>query len=655
MLFPGKQTVAHYLESNNDDERATLFSLFQAWNMNSSNSRPLHNWFLHDPETTQTQHAAAAFPQEEQYCDFTGIICNSQGKVILLELPHLNLTGHAIPSSSSSGSTTHLLGALTKLRRLRLMHNSLTGSLPNNGTFLPDSLVHLNLNDNDLTGTLQDVLFPSRLRRLLLSENDLSGTFPTDGTICDLDHLAALHLSHNHILTGRLPACLTTLLANGNLTDIRIHDTHIFGAIPSQLCHENETEQEQVLSNHNATTNTTTTTNNNPGMCIGIGCRPGYRHDIMGTCLECGDDEPSNVVASYSCYWVKDDSSNMPSEFPSLVPSRVPSDLPSLGPSRVPSDFPTLVPSRVPSDFPTLVPSQVPSDVPSLVPSRVPSGFPSLVPSQVQSNVPSLVPSQVPSDVPSLVPSRVPSDFPSLAPWLKPSSSPAPSLKPSSSPAPSFSTHPSMMPTVSPSYRDMPSDKPTTNMNPSDTPTDTDSMAPSTGAPAALGINLSKKGSTTTTSFQESSSSTDFLWVFIVVGSVALLVFGAMFLTSRHRPWIRHKFYPVFEEEDIYAFEATSIKTTASWEPPTATTMSKQSQAVRSPVTESVRLPDVCCIFAPCSSLFSLVISLFLPLRYHRRLRHCTLQSFLGPVLSDQAHWQHIPRFDSCWISPIPL
>ena len=114
------------------------------------------------------------------------------------------------------------LGEMTKLRRLWLHGNKISGSLPAylpstlewleaqinllDGVIpatLPPNLRKLALNDNKMSGTLPPTLFQPNLVTLSLQSNALSGTFPE--TVESATSLRLLRADANK-LSGSLPS-----------------------------------------------------------------------------------------------------------------------------------------------------------------------------------------------------------------------------------------------------------------------------------------------------------------------------------------------------------------------------------------------------------------------------------------------------------------
>ncbi|KAL6885644.1 hypothetical protein ACP4OV_010423 [Aristida adscensionis] len=101
-----------------------------------------------------------------------------------------------------SGSLPSHLGDMT-LQRLNISSNQLTGPIPQ----LPRGIVILDVSNNSFSGTLPSNLEAPELQVLLIFSNQISGSIPE--SICKLRNLHDLDLSSN-FLEGQIPQCLDT-------------------------------------------------------------------------------------------------------------------------------------------------------------------------------------------------------------------------------------------------------------------------------------------------------------------------------------------------------------------------------------------------------------------------------------------------------------
>ncbi|KAK2639632.1 hypothetical protein Ddye_027427 [Dipteronia dyeriana] len=124
--------------------------------------------------------------------------------VILPRLVHLDLS-----ENSLSGSLESSLILSSSVMKLCLQNNALNGSIPN--AFLGSSeLLILDLRDNEFSGSIPNQIDEhSNLRFLLLGGNHLEGIIPQE--LCKLKNLGMLDLSRNK-LSGTIPLCFTDIL-----------------------------------------------------------------------------------------------------------------------------------------------------------------------------------------------------------------------------------------------------------------------------------------------------------------------------------------------------------------------------------------------------------------------------------------------------------
>lgn len=302
--------------------------------MNSSVSRPLHNWFLSDSDT-----------KGSGYCNFTGVTCSEDKYVTALNLNGTGLVG-SFPSS---------LTKFEHLRRLLLWKNNLFGEIPSSIATLK-YLRHLELGNNKLDGSIPSALGSlSMLLRLKLEGNTLKGTIPSQ--ICNMSRLVTLDISKNANIQGTLPSCLGNLL---DLKILRVQDVSLTGSVPLQLCDGRSLD------------------GIGPNLfgCDGVACRAGSFEVSFGrqtdgqTCQFC--PVASNVIGSTSCRFVETRETFAPSQSPSSnIPSEVATEAPSFSPSEINVFQPSIFlisnqPSMTPTAFKTDQPSKFPSNFPAV-------------------------------------------------------------------------------------------------------------------------------------------------------------------------------------------------------------------------------------------------------------------------------------------------
>lgn len=225
-------------------------------------------------------------------CNLDGIQCDSEGRVLILDLSSRNLNGPvSLPMDWRP---------LEHLQRLSLRNNRLNGRLP---TYLPQSLMQFNIDRNEIVGSIPNEWSElKQMERLILSDNGLQGYLPT--TLCSMTNLKTLNLSRNRNVHGKLLDCLASL---PRLDDIQVMGTQIVGPLPSflsQLCKS-----------------TAGSTSVELGYCAHLGfCLDGYREVVSSAtivarsppnqCAPCL--EPSNVLDSRTCEWIEDDHRTQP-------------------------------------------------------------------------------------------------------------------------------------------------------------------------------------------------------------------------------------------------------------------------------------------------------------------------------------------------------
>ncbi|HHB93463.1 MAG TPA: hypothetical protein ENK59_09670 [Thioploca sp.] len=200
-------------------------------------------------------------------CNWNGVMCGIDGKVISIIRPNKNLIGEIpneiinftglqildLQTNQLTGSIPIELGNLTDLTSLRLYENQLEGNIPKTLENLIN-LKELNIADNQLVGEIPRTFERlANLERLHLNNNQLSGVIPA--TLGNMTNLKVLSLQNNQ-LTGEIPnnlGLLTNLqalllsenqlsglipieLANlSNLTELSLHHNQLSGFIPIEL------------------------------------------------------------------------------------------------------------------------------------------------------------------------------------------------------------------------------------------------------------------------------------------------------------------------------------------------------------------------------------------------------------------------------------
>ncbi|KAK3131801.1 hypothetical protein QOZ80_6AG0511660 [Eleusine coracana subsp. coracana] len=164
-------------------------------------------------------------------CNWTGVECDSRGRVMHLFLSHSNLTGVISPA----------IGNLSVLERLELDNNQLSGILPPELGML-SSLLELSLYNNFLEGPIPETLGLLRnLTYLSLESNNINGSIP-EAVVCNCSSLTYIGLSSNS-LTGEIP--FTAHCRLPGLNELVLYENKLVGAIPPSIL--NFTSLEWVL------------------------------------------------------------------------------------------------------------------------------------------------------------------------------------------------------------------------------------------------------------------------------------------------------------------------------------------------------------------------------------------------------------------------
>jgi Leucine rich repeat N-terminal domain len=256
-----------------------LRQFYLSTRMYSESSMLLHNWNFERSTS------------DGEYCNFTGVTCDRDFMVTMIELNNTELTGR-LPDTLSSFSS---------LRRLRLYNNSIEGTIPVNLLRIP-TLQLLNLGQNLISGTLPEFDSSNLFTRLTLRRNAISGTIPD--SLCNLTNLVVIELSQLTRMRGSIPNCFGTLTA---LTALRLSDVGLTGTVPVDLC--------SVRLMNGLMPNTFG--------CDAIACPTGTFQRSVGRqtnentpCIEC--NVPSNVIGTTTCQW---QDINEPSPSPSTSPT----------------------------------------------------------------------------------------------------------------------------------------------------------------------------------------------------------------------------------------------------------------------------------------------------------------------------------------------
>lgn len=136
-------------------------------------------------------------------CLWYGITCDNQDNIIGIDLYNNNLVG-TIPSS---------LGELTKLRKLKLMNNDLSGTFPDIWSDL-DVLEFMDLSNNNFTGVMPSSLGSLlKLNTLYIENNNMDGELLS--SISDLP-LLNVYWTKNNNFSGCYPTSYTALCDIGS-------------------------------------------------------------------------------------------------------------------------------------------------------------------------------------------------------------------------------------------------------------------------------------------------------------------------------------------------------------------------------------------------------------------------------------------------------
>ncbi|KAJ0442706.1 putative protein kinase RLK-Pelle-LRR-VIII-1 family [Helianthus annuus] len=162
-------------------------------------------------------------------CSFRGPIPDSIGSLKQLVFLGLN-------NNSFIGSIPPFIGNLTNLSWLDLSQNQLTGSIPVSNATSPglDNLLkakHFHLANNRLSGPIPPKLFNSNMSliHVIVNNNQLSGTIPS--TIGTVKTLEVVRLDSNS-LSGTVPQNLSDLKS---VTELYLSNNKLSGPVPNLL------------------------------------------------------------------------------------------------------------------------------------------------------------------------------------------------------------------------------------------------------------------------------------------------------------------------------------------------------------------------------------------------------------------------------------
>lgn len=160
-------------------------------------------------------------------CTWFHVTCDSQNRVIRIDLGNARLSGSLVPE----------LGVLQNLQYLELYKNRLTGHIPSAIGKL-QSLVSLDLYNNNFTGSIPYSLGKlSRLAFLRLNCNKLTGRIPRELTL--ITTLKAIDLSNND-LCGTIPVTgsFSHLQTKSFENNSRLNGPELEGFVPYEMsCH----------------------------------------------------------------------------------------------------------------------------------------------------------------------------------------------------------------------------------------------------------------------------------------------------------------------------------------------------------------------------------------------------------------------------------
>ncbi|XP_022762837.1 receptor-like protein kinase HAIKU2 [Durio zibethinus] len=201
----------------------------------------------------------SSWTQGNSPCNFSGVVCNSNGFVTEINLPQQRLVGYLpfssicelqslekidLGNNSLHGNITEDLKKCARLQYLDLAQNSFSGEVPDL-SFL-NGLKFLNLNNSGFSG-----LFPwkslenlTELTFLSLGDNPFaSSPFPLE--VLKLEKLYWLYLT-NCSITGQIPEGIQNLT---QLQNLELSENRLSGPIPAGIVKLNKLWQLELYNN----------------------------------------------------------------------------------------------------------------------------------------------------------------------------------------------------------------------------------------------------------------------------------------------------------------------------------------------------------------------------------------------------------------------
>jgi Leucine-rich repeat (LRR) protein len=152
-------------------------------------------------------------------CKWQGIWLNSDGKVYMMDLSQINLSGRIPPQ----------IGNFSDLKELELSDNNITGSIPPEIGKL-SNLQYLRLREDHFSGKIPpEICNLKRLKSFDAKNNNLSGSIPSE--IGNIDSLTYLGLQNNN-LSGSIPPEIGKIRS---LKVIQLQNNKLSGSIPPEI------------------------------------------------------------------------------------------------------------------------------------------------------------------------------------------------------------------------------------------------------------------------------------------------------------------------------------------------------------------------------------------------------------------------------------